>query len=532
MKKKLLFLIVSIFTLTGIVKADEAVTGIVDAYNTYVIGKGETIQLHPEIEPENATNKNITYSSGLETCVTVTNDGKVTGVLTDGSCTTSVVATTAEGNFTKTYTFEVVDKITIHGNGGNASCEYVINNSAGSWYFENVENDGFIARQSGETTLMELFAPSDSHTCGLGRSGYKFAGFYTAAEGGELVSIYTKFKDVNEVYAHWTQEDIPVESIEITTGFVPDKLKMVALHKAEGEGKVHTVQLKVLPAPYYAQAEDVIWTSLNPDIATVDENGLVTAVAVGDATIKAKTAATNKEATYTVRVTNADIEIFITPVDPVVKVGEVIEFMPYQIGPLYVDTWFTMEISDTSIANFVNADQEISDGKVKGLKEGNVTVKFKLGNDISKEVTLRVVNDDGEHHIGPLKFMIKFEGGEGYDQSSSMVDQAVYDGETTTINKNLFTKKGYVFAGWAVYIEKADGSRIAAQLNGEQMMYKDGDDISKLSIPEGATLVLVATWVTNPNTGAIVPIAIISLGLVGVYLFLIKSRKFNKIANI
>ena len=64
------------------------------------------------------------------------------------------------------------------------------------------------------------------------------------------------------------------------------------------------------------------------------------------------------------------------------------------------------------------------------------------------------------------------------------------------------------------------------------MTYKDGDDISKLNIPEGATLVLVAQWVTNPDTGSIVPIAIVSLALIGGYLYFVKSRKFNKIANI
>ena len=525
MKKKILFLLISVFVLMGIVKAED--------YPNYVIGKGETFQLEPTLPT--GFSSTITYSTESPDCVTVTSDGKITGANISGTCSTTVTAKSEDDSVNETYSVYVVNKVVLHGNGGTVNCTYTKPDEFYSWYLENQEND-LIARDDESSVLKQIFIHTDDYACSVTKDNSYFAGWYTQATGGELVSDTASFNEVSEIYAHWSAEPIELESIDITVGYKKEGIKIVAIHKDGTGGKRNEIQLNELLTPYYATVEGITWTSQNPEIATVNETGKVTAVSVGDAVIKAKVDGTNKESIFTVRVTEKDMEIVLIPDNAVIKVGEVIEYKIYQIGPLYPNSangeaTYSISISEGSIANFV--DPEHPSAKIKGLKEGTVTITASMeGGTVSTSTTLKVEKDDGEHHIGTLKFMIKFEGGEGADANATMENQAVYDGETTTIHKNLFTKKGYVFAGWAVYIEKADGTRIAATVDGKQMMYKDGDDISKLNIPEGATLVLVATWVTNPNTGAIVPLTIVSLGLVALYLFFIKSKKFNKIANI
>lgn len=66
---------------------------------------GQTIQLTAVIEPENATNKNVTWSSSNESVATVSETGLVTAI-SEG--TADIRVTTEDGNFTDTITVNVV----------------------------------------------------------------------------------------------------------------------------------------------------------------------------------------------------------------------------------------------------------------------------------------------------------------------------------------------------------------------------------------------------------------------------------------
>ncbi len=88
--------------------------------------------------------------------------------------------------------------------------------------------------------------------------------------------------------------DIAVESITLDEGAVSVQ-----------KGK--TVALTATVAPEDATDRTVTWTSSDDSIAAVDENGVVTGVAVGDATITA--AAGDKSAECKVTVTKSDAEI-------------------------------------------------------------------------------------------------------------------------------------------------------------------------------------------------------------------------------
>ena len=106
------------------------------------------------------------------------------------------------------------------------------------------------------------------------------------------------------------------------------------------------------------------------------------------------------------------------------------------------------------------------------------------------------------------------------------------DGEKATLAKNSFKRDKYVFAGWKVYLEDAQGGRVEVKIDGEPLTFKDGQDLPKINVPDGSNLVLVAQWATNPDTGAIIPITIGVLAVLALYLYFIQSKKFNKISNI
>lgn len=85
-----------------------AVTG-VDIPTTASVEVGSTTQLTATISPSNATNQNVSWSSGNTSVATVASDGTVTGV---SAGTAVITVTTADGNYTDTCTVTVAAAVT------------------------------------------------------------------------------------------------------------------------------------------------------------------------------------------------------------------------------------------------------------------------------------------------------------------------------------------------------------------------------------------------------------------------------------
>lgn len=85
-----------------------AVTG-VDIPSTASVEVGSTTQLTATISPSNATNQNVSWSSGNTSVATVASDGTVTGI---SAGTAVITVTTADGNYTDTCTVTVAAAIT------------------------------------------------------------------------------------------------------------------------------------------------------------------------------------------------------------------------------------------------------------------------------------------------------------------------------------------------------------------------------------------------------------------------------------
>jgi maltose-binding protein MalE len=135
-----------------------------------------------------------------------------------------------------------------------------------------------------------------------------------------------------------------------------------------------TAQLSVTASPKGASAE-VDWTSTNPDVATVSENGLVTAKSPGTATITATSKVdAKKSVSITVTVTEPRVGGDTTKPESIVISGEteVEEGGTIQLSanvyPLGASQEVVWSVSNTEYATITE------NGLLTGLKQGSVNV--------------------------------------------------------------------------------------------------------------------------------------------------------------
>lgn len=125
------------------------------------------------------------------------------------------------------------------------------------------------------------------------------------------------------------------------------------------------------------------WKSSDPNIATVSESGLVTAVAPGTATITVTTVDGGKTATCTVTVNNnsSSQTITITPADgkTTLTVGESLNF---NVNPTSL-TGLTWNSTDTDVA-------DVNNGVVTTKKAGTIKISASKDGNSSNEVQIKV----------------------------------------------------------------------------------------------------------------------------------------------
>lgn len=150
-------------------------------------------------------------------------------------------------------------------------------------------------------------------------------------------------------------------------------------------------QLVAAAQPDGASLPDLVWTSSDPSVASVDENGLVKAHSVGTATISVTDTASNL---------SAEVEIDTVQVidfgdgGTTIKVGEKLIYTPV-IQEDYVDYHYRWSSSDPSVVTV-----EPNKGELTGIKEGTATITMTLVDDdgniiASSDFTVTVEKKDG-----------------------------------------------------------------------------------------------------------------------------------------
>lgn len=224
---------------------------------------GDTHEFVAKVLPENATNKEVIWSSSDESVLTVT-DGVITAIK-EGKATVTVK--TKDG-------FK------------SSTCEVTVNKEPSIIHVTSVSLDETtLNMETGDRyTLLATVLPSDASDKSVNWSSSNESvvtvnnkGKITAVSAGQAIITVTTTDGglTASCTVNVTQKIVPVTGIKLN-------YNELELSVGGSESLVATV----LPAN--ASNKEVIWSSTNEAVVTVDENGLVSAVGAGDAIIVVK----------------------------------------------------------------------------------------------------------------------------------------------------------------------------------------------------------------------------------------------------
>ncbi len=326
--------------------------------------EGETLKLTATIDPETTTDKTLTWSSSDEEVATVDEDGVVTA-LKPGKATISVSTS----------------------NGKTASCEVTV--EAKVIVAEGVALDKTEATVTeGETlTLTAKIDPETTtdKTLTWSSSDEEVA---TVDENG----VVTALKPGKATITVSTSNG-KTASCEVTVEAKVIVAEGVALDRTEvtlTEGE--TLKLTATIDPETTTDKTLTWSSSDEEVATVDENGVVTALKPGNVTITVSTSngkTASCEITVEAKVIVAEgISLDITEVT--LTEGETLKLTAIIDPETATDKTLTWSSSDEEVAT---VDEN---GVVTALKPGKATITVSTSNDKTASCEVIVMAEEPE----------------------------------------------------------------------------------------------------------------------------------------
>ena len=326
--------------------------------------KTENETLEVTYNPVDTTDdKTVTWTSANTGVATVEN-GVVTGV---GVGTTTITATV--GN--KTATCDITVTSPLKGIKVNPADVTVLKNQS-----QTVSVEYLPADTTDDKTI--TWSIDNSKIADIAANGAEVT--ITGKKQGAVVVTATSANGFTSTCK------VEVKEVPITA------IKLDVTSKKLESGEIQTVNVEYLPADT-TDEKAVTWKSSNTDVATVDENGVITAVAGGQADITATTAnGVSAICKITVPIHLNGISLEKTSLN--LRKGQSSEALSVVYDPVNTtDELPTIwSSSDESVAT-VNAQ-----GVVTGLKEGTATIKVQVGTfSATCEVTV------SEIHVNELK---------------------------------------------------------------------------------------------------------------------------------
>ncbi|MCR5203473.1 MAG: Ig domain-containing protein, partial [Lachnospiraceae bacterium] len=250
-------------------KATVAVTGVSLNENTLPLAIGSSATLTATVAPSNATNKTLTWTSSNTSVATVTSSGKVTGV-TAGTATITVKTNNGKTD-TCTVTVSPV-----------APTSVSLNKTSLNLNVGNSETLTATISPSNATDKTLTWTSSNTSVATVSSNGK----VTVVAVGNAVITVKTS----NGKTASCSITGTPIAAISI------------ALNKSSltlYDGNSETLSATITPSN--VTDKSLTWTSSNTSVATVSNNGKVTAITKGTATITVKTV-NGKTASCTVNV--------------------------------------------------------------------------------------------------------------------------------------------------------------------------------------------------------------------------------------
>ena len=245
------------------------------------LNTGDEATLKAVVKPDEATNKNVTWSSSAGDVVQVDN-GKLTAVKAGEA---RITASASDGSGVKaevkvTVTDVAVKEITVSGEANQTVLE------------------------GGKIQLAVNFVPKNATNKGLKWNSLN-PGIATVDENGIVTGVKNGKATIKAT------SDVNPQAVAIFSVLVEEiymtEFTVVADRTTVTVGDTATVRAIIKPDDY--PNKEVTWESMDPTVATVNENGVVTTKATGPVTIKGTSKADpNSSATVTILVEDVKAE--------------------------------------------------------------------------------------------------------------------------------------------------------------------------------------------------------------------------------
>lgn len=306
--------------------------------------KGDNYQIVPVFTPADTTNQKVHYYSSDKTVVTVDENGVVTGV-EEGSAV--IIGRSEDGNMVETCTVTVIPpRVPVQDFTVEPKEQEVRVGS--TFYIKPVFTPADATNQKVKyTSSDEKIATVDENGLVTGVAVGDTTIICQSDEGNIIAVCNVK---VLKAYVNVISFNVTPTSQEVETG--------------------STFQITAVFTPADATNQNVTYQSADPDIATVDEKGLVTAVKKGNTTIICQSEE-GKIVVYCNVTVIEGVTLTLKPSTREIAVGKSFTISKV-IVPSEADSTASWKSSNTSVAKVSKS------GKVTGLKKGKCTISCTL----------------------------------------------------------------------------------------------------------------------------------------------------------
>ncbi len=295
--------------------------------NKLELFEGKTAQLTVTVIPENATNKNVAWSSSNESVATVDQNGNIKAI-SEGNAT--IIVITEDGKRT-------------------ATCEVDVTNKIIPVTGVTLDRDKLELVEGRVAKLVASVLPVNATNKNVTWSSLKpsvaivdQSGFVTAKAPGNVdIAVNTE-----DGWHTATCKVTVTENVVPVTGVTLDKDKLELIED-------DVAQLKATVLPEDATNKNVTWGTSAPSVATVDKNGNVKAVSEGTATISIVTEYGGYTATCEVNVAKRIFPVTGVKLDKnslELNEGEVVQLIANIIPENATNKNVTWSSSDESVA--------------------------------------------------------------------------------------------------------------------------------------------------------------------------------------
>ena len=351
---------------------------------TMVEGTIETLLV--TITPAEAENKKVTWTTSDEKVATIAADGKVTAV---SPGTATITVKTEDGDYTATCTVTVTKQVV------SVSGVSLDKNEAALVEGEMLQLIATVAPAEADNKIV-TWSTSDEKVATVAADGTITA----VSPGTATITVKTEDGGFTATCAVTVNKKVIA-----VTGVLLNK---DTANMAPGE--VLTLTATVLPDN--ADCKNVTWTSSNPNVATVDADGKVTALDSGTAIITVTTADGAFQASCKVIVYQEVFSVTLDKTEANIDEGKTLQLTATVAPENATDKTLKWESSNTAVAT-------VSDnGLVTGVKAGEVTITV-IAVDSGKKATCLI------HVIGGAPGTTEsgsMEGEGNTNQSGSMGD--------------------------------------------------------------------------------------------------------------